>query len=246
MQASLRYEQGSRSDVGCVRLVNEDSHLTRDRDGLWSVADGMGGHSNGSWASGEITASLENARLPADFDGATAAAEAALASANATIYRAGRDGDKVIGSTVAVLLIRARRFAVLWAGDSRVYRMRNGALALLTTDHSQVEQMVTAGLLTRQEAESHPMAHMLSRAVGVRPDLALDRRHGDVLPSDVFVLCSDGLTRMVHDDEIEALVRQNAPRTAAMRLVDLALERGAADNVTVVVVGCNEPTLVAR
>jgi serine/threonine protein phosphatase PrpC len=246
MESSLRYEQGSCSDVGCVRLVNEDSHLAREHDGLWLVADGMGGHSNGSWASSEIAASLHNAWLPSDLEGALVATEAALASANDSIYRAGRREDKVIGSTVAALLIRARRFVVLWAGDSRVYRMRNEALSLVTTDHSQVEQLVIAGLLSREEAEDHPMAHMLSRAVGVRPELTLDLRHGDVLPSDVFVLCSDGLTRTVHDTEIEALVRQSAPRAAAARLVELALERGAADNVTVIVVGCNEPTLVAR
>ena len=246
MESSLRYEQGSCSDVGCVRLVNEDSHLARDRDGLWLVADGMGGHSKGSWASSEIASSLQDIWLPFDLEGAVTATEAALVSVNASIYLAGRRDGKVIGSTVAALLIRARRFAVLWAGDSRVYRMRNDQLSLLTTDHSQVEQMVTAGLLSREEAEDHPMAHMLSRAVGVRPELTLDLLRGDVLPSDVFVLCSDGLTRTVHDNEIEALVRQSAPRAAAARLVELALERGAADNVTVMVVGCSEPTLVAR
>jgi serine/threonine protein phosphatase PrpC len=142
------------------------------------------------------------------------------------------------------LLVKDGRYAVLWAGDSRLYRVRDGGIDLITTDHSQVEQMVASGLLTRAEAESHPMAHMLSRAVGVRPELALDERTGDVLPGDTFLLCSDGLTRTVHEDEIGAVVAQEAPRRAAAALVDLALERGAADNVTVVVVACDETTHV--
>lgn len=245
MRGSLRFEQGSRSDVGCVRTVNEDAYLTRAQDGLWAVADGMGGHAKGRWASAQIAAALDAAAMPEDMDGAVEAAEAALARANATICRAGDMEGKLIGSTATVLVVRDRQYAVLWAGDSRVYRVRSGALSQLTTDHSQVEQMVASGLLTREEAEDHPMAHMLLRAVGARPDLAIDRRSGDVLPGDLFLLCSDGLTRMVHDHEIAALIDQETPRRAAAALVDAALERGAPDNVTVVVVGCDETTLVA-
>ncbi len=244
MRASLRFEQGSRTDVGCVRTINEDALLTRADDGLWAVADGMGGHAKGRWASAQIAAALDGAELPDDLDAAIAAVRAALESANATICRAGEAEGKVIGSTVTALIVKDGRYAVLWAGDSRLYRVRDGGIDLITTDHSQVEQMVASGLLTRAEAESHPMAHMLSRAVGVRPELALDERTGDVLPGDTFLLCSDGLTRMVHEDEIEAVVAQEAPRRAAAALVDLALERGAADNVTVVVVACDETTHV--
>lgn len=245
MHASLRFEQGSCTDVGRFRDVNEDAYLARGGDALWAVADGMGGHVKGRWASTQIVAALEALDLPEDFDGAVEAARAALEQANQTICREGMAEKKVIGSTVTLLLVREQRYAVLWAGDSRLYRIRGGELTLLTTDHSQVEQMVARGQLTREEAENHPMAHVLVRVVGARPELAIDQRSGEVLPGDVFLLCSDGLTRMLDDGEIGALLRQDTPRRAASTLVDLALERGVADNVTVVVVGCDETTRVA-
>lgn len=245
MQAPLRFEQGSRTDVGRVRNVNEDAYLVRGQDALWAVADGMGGHSMGHWASAQIVATLGAVDLPEDLEGAVEAARAALETANRTICLAGTAEDKVIGSTVTLLLVRGHRYAVLWAGDSRLYRIRGGELMLLTTDHSQVEQMVARGLLTREEAENHPMGHLLSRAVGAKPNLALDQQSGEVLPGDMFLLCSDGLTRTIGDGEIGALLGQDAPSRVATALVDLALARGAADNVTVVVVGCDETTHIA-
>lgn len=241
----FRFQQGSRSDVGCVRTVNEDACLLRGEDGLWAVADGMGGHARGQWASAQIMAELEQAILADQLDRTVDATETALVRANASICRSSEADGQVIGSTVNILLIREHRYAVLWAGDSRVYLVRDNELHLLTTDHSQVEQMIASGLLTREEAEGHPMAHMLSRAVGVRSEVVLDRRFGDVRSGDVFLLCSDGLTRMIHDDEILSMLRQHSPGRAAAALVDVALARGAADNVTVVVVGCDETTLVA-
>ena len=244
MREPLRFEYGSRTDVGRVRTVNEDACLARGQDGLWAVADGMGGHMKGSWASTQIIDALTSTALPLDLDEAIEAVRAALARVNALILRMGYADGNVIGSTVTVLLVRDHHYAVLWAGDSRAYRIRDGALALLTTDHSPVEEMVASGLLTREEAHGHPMAHMLSRAVGARPNFTLELRSGDVAPGDVFLLCSDGLTRTVDDEDIVSLLGQNAPRYAASALVDRALERGAADNVTVVVVGCDETTQV--
>jgi serine/threonine protein phosphatase PrpC len=240
----LRFEQGARSDVGCVRRVNEDSWAARLRDGLWLVADGMGGHAHGQWASSTIAAALEAAPLPETFEEAAAAARAALLAVNARIYAAtGPEGAK-IGSTVAMLLAREGRARVMWVGDSRVYRLREGVLDQLTTDHSQVEQLVARGLLTRAEAEQHPMAHVLARAVGVEPRLNVDMRDEHVLAGDVFLLCSDGLTRIVADAEIAQTLASEHPRRAADALVALALARGAPDNVTVVVIGCDSTTLI--
>jgi serine/threonine protein phosphatase PrpC len=132
----------------------------------------------------------------------------------------------------------------MWVGDSRVYRLRDGAIEQLTTDHSQVEQLVARGLLTRAEAEHHPMAHVLARAVGVEPRLNVDMRDEHVLAGDVFLLCSDGLTRIVADAEIAQTLATEHPRRAADALVALALARGAPDNVTVVVIGCDSTTLI--
>jgi serine/threonine protein phosphatase PrpC len=223
---SLRFEDASRTDAGCVRTVNEDACLARSEDALWAVADGMGGHANGGWASAQIVAALAAERCPEDIAGAVTAARSALARVNTAIHRMSLAQRRVIGSTVAVLVLRERRFAVLWCGDSRVYRLRDGVLAALTTDHSQVEQMVASGLISREEAEEHPMAHMLSRAIGVREEAETDLRMGDVLPGDMFLLCSDGLTRMVREGEIAQVLMRDTPRRSAQALVDLALERG--------------------
>lgn len=245
MPALLRFEQGSRTDVGRVRSVNEDAYLVRERDALWAVADGMGGHAKGRWASSKIVGALEAAVLSEDFETAVAITRATLEQVSAMIFETGQAEGKVIGSTVTVLLVREHRYAVLWAGDSRLYRFRDGVLSLLTTDHSQVEQMVVAGLLTRQEAEEHPLAHMLSRAVGAGPDVQIDSQWGEVLAGDMFLLCSDGLTRTLEEREIAHVLERDAPHRAATALVELALDRGAADNVTVVVLACDETTYVA-
>lgn len=244
MALSLRFEQGVRSDVGCVRQVNEDAWAARPRDGLWLVADGMGGHAQGHWASSTIAAAIEALSVPEDFDAATGAVQAALQAANAALYAATQARGATIGSTVALLLAREGQATVMWVGDSRVYRLRDGALARLTTDHSQVEQLVARGILTPEEAEHHPMAHVLSRAVGVQQQLAIDAAASTILPGDVFLLCSDGLTRMAREPEIAKILATEQPRRAADALIALALARGAADNVTAVVVGCDSTTLV--
>ncbi|NIJ32476.1 PP2C family protein-serine/threonine phosphatase [Sphingomonas oligoaromativorans] len=244
MAPTLRFEQGVRTHVGAVRKINEDSHLARPQDGLWAVADGMGGHIKGQWASSTIVRALSGVSLEGGFEDAAASVISALESANGEIYQAAWEAGGAIGSTVAVLLIRGARCAVLWAGDSRVYRCRDRVLQPLTTDHSQVEQMVASGLLDRAEADNHPMAHVLSRAVGVREALVLDRIDAEVEAGDVFLLCSDGLSRMVRAPEIQNLLVDKPPRAVAARLVDMALDRGAPDNVTVAVVGCDATTMV--
>ncbi|USI74914.1 PP2C family protein-serine/threonine phosphatase [Sphingomonas morindae] len=244
MGLMLRYEQGVRTHVGRVRKINEDSVLARPRDGLWAIADGMGGHARGQWASATIVRALDGVVLPDAFDDAVAAVTATLEAANAEICRAGHEAGGAIGSTVVALLIRDDRYAVLWAGDSRAYRCRDRLLAGLTTDHSQVEQMVASGLLERDEADNHPMAHVLSRAVGVRETLLLDRIEGDVAAGDVFLLCSDGLSRLVSPLEIETRLIDTPPAIVAGALIACALERGAPDNVSVAVIGCDATTLV--
>lgn len=246
MSASLRFEQGSCTDAGCVRPINEDAYVARGQDGLWAVADGMGGHDKGYWASACIAEALGAVDLPTDLGLAAETVECALAAANARICQAGAQEGRIIGSTAAILLVRDRRYIVFWVGDSRVYHLRGDAFLLLTTDHSPVEQMVASGLLTREEADDHPMAHMLSRAVGAQGDLTIDRCAGEIRPGDRFLLCSDGLTRTIEEQEIHALVVHDTPERAAAALIDLALERGAKDNVTVVVVGCDETTLISR
>jgi serine/threonine protein phosphatase PrpC len=241
----LRIRDASLSHEGSVRTVNEDSLLARPADGLWAVADGMGGHSNGQWASQAVVAALQSASLAAGFDAAAQAAAEALHAANERIWREAQSLGKSMGSTVAALVLRDARFAVFWVGDSRCYLLRQGILYRLTSDHSQVQELVAAGHMTEQEAESHPMAHVLSRAMGVEPTVELEAVADQAAAGDVFLLCSDGLTRLAPDAELAAILAGASPAAAAERLLGLCLERGAPDNVSVVVVACDEATLLA-
>jgi serine/threonine-protein phosphatase Stp1 len=240
----LRYEQGVASHIGCVRTINQDAWLARRDLGLWLVADGMGGHARGEWASAEIVAAVAAGVKAEDLLDAVAELTAAIERANDRLVAAAQAAGASIGSTVAALLVRGGRGTVLWAGDSRVYRYRAGLLDLLTRDHSQVEQLVTAGLITPAEAASHPMGHVLTRAIGVRDTVLLDQIEVDVLPEDVFLLCSDGLTRPVADVEIARWLARETPERAATGLLELVLSRGAPDNVTLVVLSCDATTLV--
>lgn len=240
---NLRFRDAVLTHPGRVRSDNEDNVLARPDEGLWVVADGMGGHANGKWSSRTIVNALEATTLPADFDAASEAAAAAVHKANERIWL--KAGGQPMGSTVVVLLLRGQRFAVFWAGDSRCYLLRAGKLYQLTVDHSQVQEMVVAGRLTPEEAENHPMAHVLSRAVGVGPRLELDAVSDEARIGDVFLVCSDGLTRVIPDDELAAILTRGNPGAMVDTLVATCLERGAPDNVSVAVVACDETTLLA-
>jgi serine/threonine-protein phosphatase Stp1 len=240
----LRYEQGVASHTGCVRTVNQDAWLAQPERGLWLVADGMGGHARGEWASAQIVASVAESVHAEDLHQAGAELTAAIERANQRLVAAAQADGASIGSTVAALLVRGGCGTVLWAGDSRIYRYRAGSLDLLTRDHSQVEQLVAAGLITPAEAAGHPMGHVLTRAIGVRDTVMLDHLEVDVRADDIFLLCSDGLTRPVADTEIARWLGRETPERAASGLLDLVLSRGAPDNVTLVVLGCDATTLV--
>ena len=246
MSRPLRFVQGLESHTGKVRTVNEDSLVARPEQGLWAVCDGMGGHENGQWASRAIAESLNAAVLCGDFDKDASAAALALHDANRGIYDEAVSRGISMGSTAAVLLIEDSRFAALWVGDSRIYLLRAGALHQLTRDHTQVADMVERGLLAREDARGHPMAHVLSRAVGVQPKIDVDVVIDEVQAGDIFLLCSDGLTGPVADGEIAAELKGAVPQSAAHRLVELCLSRGAPDNVTVVMVRCDETTLASE
>ena len=242
MTAGLRFDYGVRSHEGRVRTNNEDAYCVRPADGLFAVADGMGGHENGEWASAAIVEQLRQVELPADFDGAWAVLGEALHGANQVIWEEAQARGVQMGSTAVVLLVRGMRFAVLWVGDSRAYLSRNGMLVQLSHDHTQVQEMLDRGLLTAAEAGDHPMSHVLARAVGVRRTVEVDVISDDIEPGDVFLLCSDGLTARVGPGEIGTVLSVHDHDDRARVLVDMTLERGAPDNVTVVTVSAQMPT----
>jgi serine/threonine protein phosphatase PrpC len=226
----------SRTDVGLRRKVNEDSLLVRTERGLWAVADGMGGHEAGDVASSRVTEALLDLPLVDGLDELVECAIAALQGVNQDLIElAGSDGNRSIGSTVVGLAIADAQFRCFWAGDSRAYRVRGDQISQLTRDHSLVQDLVDAGMLQPEEAEDHPNSNIITRAVGVAKDFRVDTVSGDVKSGDQFLLATDGLTRMVSDQELVAELTSNRPAAAAKNLIDTVLSRGAPDNVSLII-----------
>lgn len=236
------YQVGSGTHVGMVRTENQDSvgYFTTG-DGAWTVlmvCDGMGGHAAGERASSlavEVIGREFAGRVGRGEDPARAIAEA-IRTANAAVFQDAQvhPERKGMGTTVAMVAVRGDRAWVAHVGDSRVYRVRPGQAERLTTDHTSIQRMVDAGILTPKEAESHPDSNILSRCVGARPEVEPDVRGPEqVLPGDRFVLCSDGLHGPVKDEEIAAMVWAFPPQDAVNRLIGLANDRGGHDNISV-------------
>jgi serine/threonine protein phosphatase PrpC len=245
MNPEPRVEGVARSHEGRVRTNNEDAYCDRPSASLWAVADGMGGHEFGEWASQAIVETLGQAEIPPFFSGACHAISDAIHLSNRTIWEEGQRRQVQLGSTVVSLHICEGRFAILWVGDSRAYLLRDGQLLQLTRDHTQVQELVDAGVISQEEAVDHPMGHVLARAVGVQSSVAVDGIADDVQSGDVFLLCSDGLSGTMTDPEIRDLLLAHRTAVAADELIALALERGGPDNVTVVLVSVGETTMVS-
>lgn len=238
----LRLDSAGATHVGRVRTSNEDSYYVSPERCLWAVADGMGGHDKGEWASAAVTHAIGGVMPSTDFDAACAEIADAIHRANVEIHAEAEALGGQMGSTVVALHVNGTRFALFWVGDSRGYVLRDGVLYCLTRDHSQVQAMVDRGLIRQEEAAGHPMSHVLVRAVGTRPGVEVDVVTDEVQPGDVFLLCSDGLTNRLSDEEIAAILGANAHQAALDRLIGLTLDRDAPDNVTAVIVGASEAT----
>lgn len=228
----------ARTDVGKVRKVNEDSVLDNGQAGLWVVADGMGGHAAGDVASASIVESLGNIKPSEDADKLVSETEERLMDVNADLVRQAleRDDRQTMGSTVAAMLAFQKHCFIFWAGDSRIYRLRDGKLKRLMDDHSKVQDLVDEGLLTEKDAEKHPESNVITRAIGASRSLYVDIDIFDVEAGDRYMLCSDGLYKEVMEDEMGELIGKGTPEDACNSLVELTLDRGSRDNVTVIVV----------
>ncbi|HXC74327.1 MAG TPA: protein phosphatase 2C domain-containing protein [Sphingomicrobium sp.] len=233
----MSFECVSRSDVGLRRKVNEDSILVRTERGLWAVADGMGGHDAGDVASAMVAEALQRLPIIYGLEQLVDAAIEELRQVNRRLIDLARSGghERTIGTTVVALAIADGHFHCFWAGDSRAYRVRDGAIRRISRDHSLVQDLVDAGMLAANEAEGHVNANVITRAVGVAEVLDVDSSTGDALSGDLFLLASDGLTRVVDDQEILAQLAAKSPDDAADALVDMVLARGAPDNVSLII-----------
>ncbi len=218
---------------GAVRKRNEDSLVSRPDLGLWAVADGAGGHGQGDVASQSIAEALES--IPPGLSAAEILAQVRLrlAGVHSALQERMAGSGAISASTVVVLLLRGGHYAALWAGDSRIYLLREGVLSRVTHDHSLVQELVDAGHLSEAEAERHPQANVITRAVGAQGVLELDKAHGRLLPRDRFLLCSDGLFKELPEREIAALL---AGGVDSGEIVRLAVAAGGRDNVSVVTV----------
>lgn len=231
------FRHSALSHVGRVRRVNEDSILSLPDQHVWVVSDGMGGHEAGDFASQTIVEQV--AMMPEGLSPPEAmqALRAAILRAHAAIAaEAARRGAAIVGATVVALLLSDGHYVAFWAGDSRLYRFRNGDIELLTTDHSTVAEFVLDGSMTWDEAEHHPQSNTITRAVGVDDVLDLDKVRGEVRPGDRFLLCSDGLTKYAGFETLRRMVTGAALETVCERLMQLALDSGGADNISVIVV----------
>ncbi|HHJ15159.1 MAG TPA: serine/threonine-protein phosphatase [Gammaproteobacteria bacterium] len=230
------------SDVGKIRSINEDAFADRPDAGLWVVADGMGGHDAGDFASQAIIDSLSQVgpqqRLSTFID----EVEDRLLQVNQVLIEtaAQREEPTTIGSTVVALLAVGDYCACLWAGDSRAYRLSGGQMQPVSQDHSQVEELIEQGMLLREDAESHPAANVITRAVGAAEELFVDVELVELQDGDRFLLCSDGLFKEVSEPEIAQYMQRGSCQDVCRELVDLALERGSRDNVTVVTIDFNK------
>jgi serine/threonine protein phosphatase PrpC len=229
-------ETGAATHVGMVRRQNEDNYLVATPRGLWAVADGMGGHAAGEIASRIVVDELAVVATPASAAELLASCKHHLISANSRVKKLGDERGALIGTTVAVLLIFDGHYACVWSGDSRIYRLRQHLIEQISVDHTEVQELISARRLTAEEAHTWPRRNVITRAIGVSDDPELEIKGGALEPGDTFVICSDGLTAHVKDEEILALAAENPPQRACDLLVDLTLDRGAVDNVTVVAV----------
>lgn len=223
--------------VGRVRKINEDSILSLPDQKIWVVADGMGGHAAGDYASQTIVdtiAMIEPDLPPGDL--MRGLRQTIMQAHDIIQAESTAKGQGTVGATVIAMILSEEHFVAFWAGDSRLYRFRNSKIEMITTDHSIVAELVLAGELTWDEAELHPQSNAITRAVGVGEVLELDKIRGDVAHGDRFLLCSDGLTKYATFNTLEQMVVGAPIETIADKLMSFALEAGGADNISIIVV----------
>lgn len=246
----MRFRACGLSDVGRSRNHNEDHFEIVDDGRLCVVADGMGGHGHGDLASRiAVDAILEHVRDSPGGVGDKATRprllEEAINSAHRRLLERVAADDELLGmgTTAVVMLVDDAGAVVGHVGDSRAYRLRQGALEQLTDDHSWVNEQVRAGFLSVDQARSHPLKNVVTRALGGESGIQVDVDEIEVQPEDLYLLCSDGLTTMLRDEEIGDRLRQVGEMSVeevCNRLVGDANERGGLDNITVVLLAVDE------
>jgi serine/threonine protein phosphatase PrpC len=233
-----KWQSYGMSVVGLKRKLNEDAILQRSDVGLWAVADGMGGHSAGDVASQALVAALAKIRPFEDLEYYSEQVASNLQAVNRQLQHMAneRGNGNIIGCTVVVLLIAGEQFRYLWAGDSRLYRYRQGELEQLTLDHSLYNEAISQGLLPTDGSIEEGRGNIITRAVGADSQLQLDFGQGQVLPGDLFVLSSDGLDKELSRADIADFCNSASVEDITRNLIREAENRGGRDNISVIVV----------
>lgn len=236
--SALSWHSYGITNVGKIREYNEDSLLQRSEAGMWAVADGMGGHHAGDVASQMIVNTLDKIHQGQPLDRFIDDIENRLILVNEKLIKKADESciPITIGSTVAIMVAYSRFCVYLWAGDSRLYRQRDGELRQLTTDHSQVQHYIELGLINPEEATKHPHRNIITRAVGATKKFFLDMDIQEMRRGDRYLLCSDGLTKHVVDAELADILHDGSTERICWELIELTLLRGASDNVTAIII----------
>lgn len=234
----VQWLSASETNVGVVRKINEDAVFSKPDIHLWAVADGMGGHEAGNVASNMIVNMLDDIELKINLDIFVSTIEDKILDINKRLleYSEIMLEGRIIGSTVAILLIKGRIGVCMWAGDSRLYRYRNGRIEKLTVDHSHVTELLKQGEISAEEVEGHPDANVITRAVGTCENLYVDIDVFDAGVGDTFMLCTDGLYNAVNEENIINCLQEDDIEIAKNDLIEMSLNNGASDNVSVVLV----------
>jgi PPM family protein phosphatase len=241
----LKY--GVMSDKGMHRDTNEDSYdIIAGFPGLpavFVIADGMGGHSSGEIAS-RTAVDFINARilgepeLLSDGNNVAESIVRIMDATNSHVFSLSQENPELsgMGTTLTMAVVYTKWLYIGHVGDSRAYLYRNGSLDRLTTDHSYVEELIRSGNLTREEAKTHPRKNVITRALGCQSTLEVDNAVFEMRQNDTFLICTDGLTNMLSDEEITAILEEYTdPQECSKKLVDTANQQGGADNITVLV-----------
>lgn len=235
----------AKTDVGMLRSSNQDAYVTGElpSGGIWAVVcDGMGGHNGGNVASAMASELIaegirNNFRAGMSTASVKNMLESAFVSANIDIYERAQKQEELagMGTTAVAAVCFDGRCVIAYVGDSRCYVIRNSAATQVTTDHSLVQELLDAGLITKEEAKTHPMKNMITRALGLEDDVTVDFVDGDTEKGDMLLLCSDGLTNHVSEEEIIKSLGNGEFEDYAATLVDIANKNGGSDNITAVI-----------
>jgi PPM family protein phosphatase len=236
----VHIESGAWNDQGKIRTSNEDQYVANPQKRIFLVADGMGGHAAGEVASKMAASRIEEILSQSEsFSDPESLLQKAVQNANLQVYKAQLHNPEYrgMGSTLTILTFQDNRYYIAHVGDSRTYLLRNGNLTQLTRDHSLVWQLYEDHLITKEELSRHPRKNLITRSIGTHPQIEAETQSDRVFENDMFLICSDGLTDVLSDQQIQNFL--NSGKTSheiSEMLVEAANAGGGPDNITVVVV----------